>query len=125
MSYTSLEDFKKEYINYIGKTHSKKYLSSIELSFRQLLKHTNNIALGNIKTVHAQKFLIETYQRTEKSAELYLRTLKASFNRAIDWEYLSENPFKKVKLPKSQKSYPMFISEDELNQIVKNRAIFE
>ena len=62
----------------------------------------------------------ETYQRTEKSAELYLRTLKASFNRAIDWGYISENPFKKVKLPKSQKSYPMFISEDELNQIVKN-----
>ncbi len=75
LSYSSLEDFKNEYIKYIGKTHSKKYLDSIELSFRQLLKSTKNISLVDIKTIQVQKFLSETFQRTEKGAGLYLRTL--------------------------------------------------
>jgi len=35
IKYSTLSGFKDEYIRYIGKTHSTKYLSSIELSFRQ------------------------------------------------------------------------------------------
>ncbi|MCP5061780.1 MAG: tyrosine-type recombinase/integrase [Ignavibacteriae bacterium] len=120
LKHSTLNSFKDEYIRYIGRTHSVKYLSSIELSFRQLLKSIRDIPLLEIKVIHVQEFLSETYQRTEKGAELYLRTLKASFNRAIDWGYIKENPFKKVKLPKSQKSFPVFISETELNQIVTN-----
>ncbi|MCH7826603.1 MAG: tyrosine-type recombinase/integrase, partial [Bacteroidetes bacterium] len=42
----------------------------------------------------------------------------AAFTRAVDWEYISENPFKKVKLPKIQKSFPAFITEVELNKIL-------
>lgn len=120
LNYYSLSDFKDEYIRYIGRTYSTKYLSSIELSFRQLSKKINNVLLLDIKVNQVQEFLSETFQRTEKGAELYLRTLKASFNRAVDWGYINENPFKKVKLPKSQKSFPVFISEEELNKILGN-----
>ena len=116
----SLINFKNEYVKFIGQTYSKKYLSSIELSFRQLLKYIQDIPLKKISVRLAQEFLSMTYKRTEKGAELYLRTLKAAFNRAVDWGYISDNPFKKVKLPKSQKTYPIFIKEDELNLILKH-----
>jgi hypothetical protein len=109
----SLGDFRDEYVEFIGETYSKKYLTSIELSFRQLLKYTKDIPLKKISVRLTQEFLSFTFKRTEKGAQLYLRTLKAAFNRAVDWGYISDNPFKKVKLQKSQKTYPIFIKEDE------------
>ena len=38
----SLLDFRDEYVKFIGHTFSEKYLSSIELSFRQLLNFIGN-----------------------------------------------------------------------------------
>jgi integrase/recombinase XerD len=116
----SLIEFRDEYIKFIGQTYSKKYLRSIELSFRQLLKHTNDISLKKFSVRFAQDFLSMTYKRTQKGAELYLRTLKAAFNRAVDWGYREDNPFKKVKLPKSQKTIPIFMKEKELEIIVNH-----
>ena len=68
LNYSSLCDFKNEYVRHIEKTYSTKYLSSIELSFRQLLKNVNNISLVDIKVNQVQQFLSETFQRTEKGA---------------------------------------------------------
>jgi site-specific recombinase XerD len=48
---------------------------------------------------------------------LYYRTLKAAFTKAIAWGYISENPFKKIKLPRQIKSNPAFISLEELHRI--------
>lgn len=118
----TLTQFIDEYIKFIGYTYSVKYLQSIVLSFRQLLKFTNDISLKKISIRLAQEFLSMTYKRTEKGAELYLRTLKAAFNRAVDWGYIEDNPFKKVKLPKSQKTYPLFIKESELDIILKHTS---
>ncbi len=114
----SLTEFRDEYVKFIGETYSKKYHTSIELSFRQLLRFTDDILLTKINVRQVQEFLSITFRRTEKSAELYLRTLKAAFNRAVDWAYISNNPFKKVKLPRSQKTFPLFISETELETII-------
>ena len=114
----SLKEFSDEYIAAIGNTLSKSYLKSIKLSFRQLQKHTGDTELKSIKVRNIQQFISNTFQRTERGTGLYYRTLKAAFTRAVDWEYISENPFKKVKVPKTSKSYPAFISENEFNQIL-------
>jgi site-specific recombinase XerD len=116
----SLTEFRDEYIKYIGHAYSLKYLSSIKLSFNLFLKFTDDILLSKIHVRLVQEFLSSTFQRTEKGAELYLRTLKAAFNRAVDWGYIIDNPFKKVKLPKSQKTYPVFINESELDLILNH-----
>ena len=60
--------------------------------------------------------------RTKKVADLYSRTLKAIFTRAIEWNYLEENPFVKVRLPKIEKSFPVFITESELEIIIGNTS---
>jgi site-specific recombinase XerD len=63
---------------------------------------------------------------------VYYRTLKAAFNKAVDWGYLNENYFIKVKLPKRQKLAPVFITSDQLsmicdqidNEVIKDTVIF-
>jgi len=49
---------------------------------------------------------------------VYMRTLKAAFNIAIEWKYILSNPFVKVKFKKGQKKKPVFISRDDLEKIL-------
>ena len=46
--------------------------------------------------------------------------MNAAFNKAIEWDYLTEDPLSKFRLPKIPKSFPAFINSDELNLIVQN-----
>src|SRR5690606_15815771 len=43
--------------------------------------------------------------------------------KACEWKYISENPFKKFKLPKLPKSLPVFINQDELNLILEKTKL--
>jgi hypothetical protein len=103
----TLQEFASEYSEFIRNTFSKKYLSSVQLSFRKMIEHLGDINLNVISTKDTQKFLTVTHQRTKRGAELYHRTLKAAFNRALEWEYINTNPFLKIRLPRTYKSYPI------------------
>ena len=37
-----------------------------------------------------------SFARTQYGSALYFKTLKAAFSKAVQWEYLTENPFKKI-----------------------------
>jgi site-specific recombinase XerD len=115
-----LKDFRFEYQKYVSDTYTSNYSKSIALSFSQLIQAIGNPKLDSITVRHVQAFLSEVFRRSPKAAELYLRTLKASFNRAVDWNYLEQNPFKKVKLPRTPRSYPLFISEPQFNDLISN-----
>ncbi len=108
-----LSRFFDEYIEYVSGSKSKHYLKSIRLSFRQLLSFCGNQQLQKINTKLLDKFITSTYTRAPKAAALYYRKLKAAFNKAVVWEYLAENPLKKIKAPKLAKTLPVFISEAE------------
>jgi site-specific recombinase XerD len=109
-----------EYLELIGRNFSQNYLRSIQLSFKMLIRFSGDVPIAKINVKFLQQFFGSTFNRSPDAAALYLRTLKASFNKAIDWEYISDNPFKKIKLPKKQKYFPVFISEAELNTLLTN-----
>ena len=58
--------------------------------------------------------------KSKHSASLYYRTFKAAFNKAVIWDYIKENPFCKIKSPKTSSSPPVFISKTELILILNN-----
>ncbi len=67
--------------------------------------------IGNHKKLHLLKTAIKN--------ELKIEQLKAVFCKAVLWNYISENPLKKIKSPKIAKSFPVFISENELQLILE------
>ncbi len=72
-------------MEYIGNTHSKNYLRSINLAFSHLLRFSGESKLISKITIREiQQFLSIANRRSEYASHLYLRTLKASFNVAID-----------------------------------------
>lgn len=115
-----LSTFQLEYINYMKKTHSPKYISSIELTFRKIIKHIGDINLDRLNNKVLEEFIATIFTKSQAAASLYYRTLKASLNKAVSWEYLTMNPLVKVKLPKMQKKDPLFIKPEEFQQIILN-----
>ena len=116
----TLSQFKQEYISYLTPTKSPKYISSINYSFNQFISFAGDIELTKADHRLIDKFIISSYSKTQRGAHLFYRTLKAAFNKAIEWKYIESNSFTKVKFPKLSKSFPVFISEDELLIILTN-----
>jgi site-specific recombinase XerD len=119
-NFISLSEFKDEYIKYAEPVKSKNYIESIAFSFKQIILFCGDVALCDIDLKTIDRFIYSTFRRTQRGAHLYYRTLKAAFNKAVEWNYISSNPFTKVKFPKIQKSFPTFIQEDEFLILLLN-----
>ncbi len=116
----TLSKFRKEFLEYLESSKSKHYVRSARLSFNMLIKYTGDIPLNQLSLRNLDKFISTTFARSPKAAALYYRTVKAAFSKAVIWEYLSENPLKKIKEPKVVKNLPLFISENEFHIIMSN-----
>ena len=113
-----LEDFEKKYSEHVKANLSNKYFLNVKLSFRQLIDHTGNIPITKLNYQLFDNFFTQTFSRTKQGAVTYYRILKSAFNRAVQWEYLAENPIVKIKLPKIPQNHPSFLSEIELQIIL-------
>jgi len=115
-----LSEFWEEYLRYSRQSKSKSYLKSIALSFRQLTLFTGDVPLNHLSARILDQFITSTYSRSKAAAGLYYRTLKAAFTKAVVWEYIPDNPFKRIKAPKQVKSLPLFINKEEFQTILAN-----
>ncbi len=122
----SIGDFIERYTAFLENGHSNHYLRSVKSTFRILTrfleknKRTKNNGLQSLDVSLLERFFGERFKESPSGAALYYRTLKAALSKAIEWEYLSTNPAKKIKRPKVAKKLPVFISESELEAICSN-----
>jgi len=115
-----LSKFEEEYLKSVSLTKSKHYIRSVKLSFKHFKEFIGDLPLHKIELKQIDKFVNTVYARSESGASLYFRTLKAAFSKAVAWDYLTENLFKKIKPPKTSKSLPLFINDKELQLIIDN-----
>ncbi len=116
-----IEDYRDDYLEFVGANLSSSYLRSIKLSFNHLIKFFGRKRnLSDLSIKDAENFLIYLRKTAPEGFRVYFRNMKAAFNKAIDWKYLSENPFEKIKLPRKQRTYPSYLSEEELKEILSN-----
>ncbi len=116
----SIASFIFEYEEYVKNSFSAAYLRSVKLSLKQLADYFGSeSSLESIKVLELEKFKSVLYKRAPGGASVYLRTLKAAFNKAVDWELIQTSPFTKIKIKKIQKNKPAFINRAELNKILE------
>ncbi len=89
------------------------------------MKHLSNFfgeerLLVQITKKNVEEFKAYIMQLAPKGFPVYLRTLKAAFNIALEWGHISSNPFQKVKFKKSQQTKLVFIDQIEFQSILKN-----
>jgi len=116
----TLRIFADEYSNLIKESRSNAYYLSVKNSLQHL---TNFFGLQrpiqSIGLRDVENFVSHLQKIVSKGYRVYVRTLKAACNKAIDWGYVKENYFVKVKLPKKQKVNPAYINSNQLSIISK------
>ncbi len=112
--------FADEYSNFIKQNRSAAYHISVVLSLNHLTNYLGKQrSIQSIGLKDVENFLTHLQQKVTKGYRVYFRTLKSAFNKAIDWGYIKENYFIKVKLPKKQKVNPAYIDSKQLAVISK------
>lgn len=139
----TLRVFRDEYLNLIKNNRSKSYFVSVNIALNHLIEFfgiQNSVSAIQLKDV--ENFLIHLQQKVKPVSNnssqggngyrVYYRTLKAAFNKAVEWGYVSVNHFQKVKLPKKQQLNQVFINNDQLtaicnqlkNEVIKDFVVF-
>lgn len=111
----TLRVFAEEYSNLIKQNRSAAYYNSVAISLKHLTDYFGiHKSIQSIGLKDVENFLTYLQRKVLKGYRVYFRTLKAAFNKAIDWGYIKDNYFIKVKLPKKQKVNPAYIDERQL-----------
>lgn len=123
----TLRVFAQEYKEIVKHNRSVSYYHSVNTALNYLMEYFGQQKpITSIALKDVESFLIYLQQKVKKGYVVYYRNLKAAFNKALDWKYVRENYFAKVRLPKRQKVHPVFITEIELKKIngyVKNDIV--
>lgn len=114
------KDFAKEYLDLVTPKLTAKYVKSIEVALTKFAEFTGNKSIDDISFKTAESFINKIYSDSKFMAAANYRILKGAFSKAKEWEYVSENIFKKFKLPKLPTSLPIFINQDQLILILEN-----
>lgn len=115
-----LSRFKIEYEEYCIPRYSKNYNRSIDLSLRKLQEFIGDVELECIDSRKIESFINQTFIRAKYSSHMYFKTLKAAFNKALQWSYIKTNPFSGIKPPRVQKKLPVFIDIEQLQEIQRH-----
>ncbi len=120
----TLRVFAEEYQNFIKDNRSKAYHCSVVISYQHLTEYFGlQRPVQSIGLRDAESFLAHLQRKVPKGYRVYYKTLKAAFNKAIDWGYIKENCFMKLKLPKKQQVNPAYIDEKTLEVICEKLEV--
>lgn len=127
----TIEEYFDEYLKEVKEIRSEKYYRSHLTSYGHLMKRIKgNVLLREITQKTANDIILDIKREVPKGVDTYLKNLKAAFTRAVEWKFLDENPFDKVRLGKRQQVEASTINRDELydiwlkidNQVVRDIA---
>ena len=117
----TLEEFKNEFLEYSSGVHSRKTIRTHKTAFREFIRVEGNRPLQSIGIREIEHFLSKKkMEASEWTARKYYGSLASAFEKAVHWELIKENPFRKVKKPKPPEVLPLFFSEDEFNTLLSS-----
>jgi site-specific recombinase XerD len=116
-----LIEFTEQIISYGENNRAKKTCEGVKLVCKKLLNYfPPNRRLDTIQLKDAENFLDSLKKSAPKGIYSYHRTLRAIWNKAKQWNYVNSNPFEQLKLKKRQMQKPVFVTEGQLEEIVKH-----
>lgn len=116
----NLKEFIQEYIAYRKKTNiASNTLALDTYSFNSFLKWTSKTRLTDITRKDIDEYQAELGARLKpKSVANYVNCLQTALKKAIDWNYLKENPVKGVLNFKKTKNPPRFLKQEEITRLL-------
>ena len=114
-----LSDFQIKMIDYSKSIHKSKTTLSINTSFNEFIRVIGNKLIREVNLFDIEKFISEKVKTTTNwSVKKYVITLSTAFNKAMDWNYITENPFRKVKPIKTPDLNHSIFTKEEFNRFI-------
>ncbi len=120
--FISLSKFTETYSQYVKNRHTTNYFLTGERSLGVLKVFAGDIPLKDADRRLLESFFDSVSEQSKNTSNLYYRTLAAAFSKAVEWNYLPNNPLKRINLTKIPKKLPVFITETELNSILEDTS---
>ncbi|MDD5609407.1 MAG: site-specific integrase [Ignavibacterium sp.] len=112
----TVEQAFSEYNKLIEFNLAKKSVESAKTAERRFLEFIpGNRSLNTIERKEAENLMMKISKSAPIGCYNYLKVYRTMFNVFVDWNYISLNPFLKVKLPKRQKEDPIAFTEEQIN----------
>jgi site-specific recombinase XerD len=116
----TLFKFSEDYLKMVTHTFSEKYVASVKTTFNHMINFFGDeCLLIEIKPKDAEVFKQRLMESAPNGYPVYIRNLKAAFNKALLWEMISINPFERIEIRKNQVRKPEFINKNELMTILE------
>lgn len=123
----TLEKFCDEVLGYVKRNRANKTYEGAKLVCDKFLKFFSPLKTLDTLTQKDLEDWLDYEKRTAKKGyRNYYRVARALFNKAISWNYISENPLNKIKLEKVQKEKPAYVTEEILWSVtphIKNEVV--
>jgi site-specific recombinase XerD len=115
----SFSDFVEQFKVYSFGVHSLKTQKTNTTAFKEFLRVEGNLPLHSIGIREIEHFLSKKKQEaSEWTARKYYGSLASAFEKAVQWNYLEENPFRKVSKPKGREIIPVFFTESDFRLLL-------
>ena len=116
------KDYFKEWIKFQKEKWSPKtYVSNLHWC-DIIIKSIGHIKLKNINVKVLEEFYNKLRNETtysDKTIQHFYTLISSALNKAVDWEYLTKNPNKKIEKPKVKKKEKNFYNREEIQQLLE------
>jgi integrase len=119
----AMEDFQRDYVKWAELRHAPSTVKNFEGVLRKIAELIPVKAITQIERRHAESFIMTLAQgMTARGVNFYLRTARAIFNDALEWNLIYANPFAGIKLLKEKTIKPRILSVKELSDFFRKAA---
>ncbi|MCL4509490.1 MAG: site-specific integrase [Bacteroidetes bacterium] len=107
-------EFVNQYAAYASSVHTAKTFNTYQTAFREWLRVEGDGCLNIIGIREIEHFLsVKKLEASEWTARKYYIALASAFEKAIQWQFIPVNPFRKVAKPKVREILPVFFTESD------------
>lgn len=115
----TIKSFEEIYLQYSEMKHTSNYTRTAKSAFKILQKNfPPETLLKDLSSSILESFFLNRFQESKSGSFLNFRTLKAAFEKAVDWNHLYFNPIKQIKLPKVPQNNVLVIAQDDFDAIL-------
>ena len=98
----------------------RNYLHAIRSFISWLDGHKKQVRISEVDQSLARDYIIESQQiRSKRTVRNHISALRSFYQFCQSRNYLNNNPFRNLTLPKLEKKLPVFLSQDELIQLLE------
>jgi integrase len=119
VQHITLTAFVKEYLEFSKSFHRPNSHRSAISALKEFIRIVGDMPLSTITVRDVEHFIAVKREVSVHTALKHYVTVSAAMKKAVDWNFIAQNPFKRVKKPKAPDVPPLFFSKDEFIKLTE------